>query len=71
MKLHYESKYLVVRGNYAYINNFYTHNRWVKWNISALFSKGEKGKISMGLINKTMRTKLWGYALASAKHEHP
>lgn len=71
MKLHYESRYLVVRGNYLYLNDHYTHMRWVKWNIGALFSKGEKKKLTMGIINKTMGTKLWGLALASAKHEHP
>lgn len=71
MKLHYESRYLVVKNNYLYINNHYTHNRWVRWNIASLFSKGEKAKVNMGLINKTMHTKLFGYAWANAKHEHP
>lgn len=71
MKLNYESKYLVLKNNYLYLNNFYTHNRWVKWSISSLFSKGEKKKVSMGLINKLMNTKLFGRAWAQAKYEHP
>lgn len=70
MKLHYESKYLVVRGNILYLNNHYTHLRWVRFNIS-LLSKGEKKKLSMGVINKAMSTKLWTICLAGAKHEHP
>ena len=71
MKLNYTSKYLVVRNNYLYLNTFYTHNRWVKWNISSLLSKGEKKKLCMGVINKGIHNQLFGYALASAKHEHP
>lgn len=71
MKLNFASKYMVVRNNYLYLNNHYTHMRWVKWNISSLLSKGEKKKLTMGLINKSISTKLWGLALASAKHEHP
>lgn len=71
MKLNYESRYMVVTGNYLYLNDHYTHMRWVKWNISSLFSKGEKKKICMGILNKAMHTKLFGRALAHAKHEHP
>ena len=70
MKLNYEDKYMVVRNNYVYLNNHYTHMRWVRLNISIL-SKGEKKKLTMGLINKSMHKKLWGLALANAKHEHP
>lgn len=71
MKLNFESKYIVLRGNYLFLNNHYTHMRWVKWNISSLFSKGEKKKLTRGILNKAMGSKLWGLALASAKHEHP
>ena len=71
MKLQYTSKYMVVRNNYLYLNDHYTHMRWVKWNIGGLLSKGEKKKLSRGIINKAIHLKLWGLALASAKHEHP
>lgn len=71
MKLHYESKYMVVRNNYLYLNDHYTHMRWVKFNISTL-SKREKKKLCMGLINKSIYTKLWtAPILIGAKHEHP
>lgn len=70
MKLHFESKYVKVRNNYLFLNNFYTHGKWVKWNISSL-SKGEKKKLCMGIINKSISTKLWTYLLPTAKHEHP
>lgn len=70
MKLNFESKYLIVRGNYTYINNFYTHGRWVRFNIS-LLSKGEKRKLCMGVVNKSIHTKLFTICLANAKHEHP
>jgi len=70
MKLHYESNYLVVRNNYLYLNDFYTYRRWVKFNIS-LLSKGEKKKLSMGVVNKSIHIKLWTICLANAKHEHP
>lgn len=71
MKLNYESKYLVLKNNYLFLNNFYTHNRWVRLNIS-LLSKGEKKKLSMGLINKSITTKLWtAPCLVTAKYMHP
>ena len=70
MKLNYTSKYLVVRGNYLFLNDHYTHRRWVKFNISTL-SKAEKKKLTMGLINKSMNSKIWTVCLANAKHEHP
>lgn len=70
MKLHYESKYIVLKNNYLFLNNFYTHRKWVKFNVS-LLSKGEKKKLSMGIINKSIHTKLWTACLTSAKHEHP
>ena len=70
MKLDYTAKYIVLRNNYLYLNNFYTHGRWVRFNVSTL-SKGEKKKLSMGLINKSINNKLWTVCLPSAKHEHP
>ena len=70
MKLNYEDKYMVVRNNYVYLNNHYTHMRWVRFNIS-LLSKREKKKLSMGLINKSITYKLWTTCLVTAKHEHP
>lgn len=70
MKLHYESRYMIVKGNYLYLNNHYTHMKWVRFNISTL-SKGEKKKICMGILNKSISTKLWTICLVGAKHEHP
>ena len=70
MKLQYTSKYMIVTGNYLYLNNSETHRRWVRLNISIL-SKGEKKKLTMGLINKSMHKKLWTTCLVTAKHEHP
>lgn len=70
MKLNYTSKYMVVKDNYLYLNNHYTHMKWVRFNISTL-SKGEKKKICMGILNKSISTKLWTACLVTAKHEHP
>lgn len=71
MKLHYESRYMRVRDNYLFLNNSDTHLKWVKWNISTL-SKGEKKKICMGIINKSIHKKLWtAPCLVGAKYEHP
>lgn len=70
MKLNYTSKYMVVKSNYLFLNDFYTHRKWIKFNISVL-SKGEKKKLTMGLMNKSIRTKIWTVCLVNAKHEHP
>lgn len=71
MKLQYESKYIKLRNNYLFVNNYYTHMKWVRFNISSL-SKGEKKKLSMGLINKSITTKLWtAPCLVTAKYVHP